>query len=276
MSSKLIPPNPDDVMVIRDVTPNVVTFSVPFLRFGRIPIGGRGTAVKLTNGSIAVFSPVALTASARAKIASLGNDVRYLVATDIEHHIFLSQWKSAYPGAKLVGVEGLPEKRAKAAASDPQIGAEPFDVVFTKENKLSLKVDEDFDRDFEHEYVDGHSNKELVFHYRPDRVLIQADLIFNLPAVEQYSRVPEAEKPKPGFLERFFIGLQSTEGEAKGMKRFLWYVVSKADRASFDESVRRIQGWDFDTIIPCHGETIVGGGKEVYDKIFEWHLNGRR
>lgn len=43
MSSKLIPSNPADVMVIRNVTPNVVTFSVPFARFGRIKIGGRGT-----------------------------------------------------------------------------------------------------------------------------------------------------------------------------------------------------------------------------------------
>jgi len=43
MSSKLIPANPSDVMVIRDITPNVVTFSVPFARFGRLKIGGRGT-----------------------------------------------------------------------------------------------------------------------------------------------------------------------------------------------------------------------------------------
>lgn len=43
MSSKLIPTDPAKVMVIRDVTPNVVTFSVPFKRFGTIPIGGRGT-----------------------------------------------------------------------------------------------------------------------------------------------------------------------------------------------------------------------------------------
>jgi hypothetical protein len=43
MSSKLIPSNPEDVMVIRNVTPNIVTFSVPFLRFGSARIGGRGT-----------------------------------------------------------------------------------------------------------------------------------------------------------------------------------------------------------------------------------------
>jgi hypothetical protein len=33
-------------MVIRDITPNVVTLSVPFLRAGHIPIGGRATIGK--------------------------------------------------------------------------------------------------------------------------------------------------------------------------------------------------------------------------------------
>lgn len=43
MSSKLIPSDPDHVMVIRKVTPNIATFSVPFSRFGKVKIGGRGT-----------------------------------------------------------------------------------------------------------------------------------------------------------------------------------------------------------------------------------------
>lgn len=43
MSERLAPPRPDDVMVIRDLTPNVTTFSVPFSRFGVAKIGGRGT-----------------------------------------------------------------------------------------------------------------------------------------------------------------------------------------------------------------------------------------
>ena len=43
MASKLVPANPSEVMVIRSVTPNITTLSVPFLRFGRIRIGGRGT-----------------------------------------------------------------------------------------------------------------------------------------------------------------------------------------------------------------------------------------
>ena len=205
----------------------------------------------------------------------MGGDVRYLVATDIEHHIFLSEWAAAYPNAKLVGPEGLPEKRQKAASHDPKIGKEPFAVVVTKENKGDVKISEDFDKDFELEYVDAHPNRELVFLYKPDKVLIEADLMFNLPAHEQYSRVPEDAKPKPGILGRFFESLQTAEGEALGMKRFLWHAVSRRDRKGFNESVRRIAKWDFETVVPCHGETIVGNGKEVFEKVFEWHLEGK-
>ena len=217
---------------------------------------------------------MALTESAKAKVASLGGDVRYLVATDFEHHIFLSEWAAAYPNAKLIGPEGMPEKRQKA--DDPKIGKEPFAVVLTKENRNQAKIGDDFDADFELEYVHSHPNKELVFFYKPDKVVIQADFLFNLPAIEQYSRVPDDQKPKLGVLGRFFLGANSTEGDALSMKRFLWYVLSRRDRAGFNESAKRIASWDFDTIIPCHGETLVGNGKQVFEKVFAWHLEGKK
>jgi len=269
MSATLIPTNPSDVMVIRDVTPNVVTLSVPFLRFGKVPIGGRGTIVRLTSGALAVFSPVALTPEVRSKVELLGGNVQYLVALDMEHHIFLSEWAKAYPSAKLIGPEGLPEKRA-AAKDDDKIGKEPFAVVFTKDN---TSISPEFDADFEVEYVVSHPSKELVFFYKPDRVLIEADLMFNLPAIEQYSRV--TEKPKPGLLARFFMSAQTTEGDAKGMKRLLWYAISRGDRQGFNKSMERIAKWDIAIIVPCHGETIEEGAKGVFEKVFDWHLNGK-
>jgi glyoxylase-like metal-dependent hydrolase (beta-lactamase superfamily II) len=167
---------------------------------------------------------VALTPAVRAKIDSLGGNVRYLVAPDIEHHIFLSEWARAFPGAKLIGPEGLPEKRHKVAdaGSDPQIGREEFAVVVTRDNARRLSVDDEFDRDFEVEYVHAHPNRELVFVYKPDRVLIEADLMFNLPAIEQYSRVPEEQKPKQGLIARLATGIQSIQGDATGAKRLNW------------------------------------------------------
>lgn len=258
-------------MVIRDVTPNVVTLSVPFLRFGLIPVGGRGTIVRLSSGALAVFSPVALTPEVKAKLAELGNNLQYIIAPDIEHHIFVSDWKSAFPTAKIIGPEGLPEKRLKQ--NDPKIGKEPFDVVFTADSKRSTSISAEFDKDFEYEYVDGHANKELVFYYKPDHVLIQADFMFNLPATEQYSRAPVF---KPGFFARQFMKVQTPEGSAIGMKRLHWYAISSGNRSSFNESTKRIASWDFTRIIPCHGDVIEEGAQETFKKVFEWHLNGKK
>jgi hypothetical protein len=87
MTSKLVPSNPAEVMVIRDVVPRTITtLSVPFSRFGRIKIGGRGTIVRLQNGSLAVFSPVALTDEVKQKVSELG-EVKYITALDIEVRI---------------------------------------------------------------------------------------------------------------------------------------------------------------------------------------------
>ncbi|KAI1346688.1 hypothetical protein F5Y01DRAFT_297323 [Xylaria sp. FL0043] len=277
MSEKLIPKNPSSVQVIRNVTPNVVTVSVPFLRFEKIPIGGRATIIKLTSGAIAVFSPVALTDEVKAKVAELGGNVGYLIAGDLEHHIFLTQWKTEYPAAKLIGPKGLPERR-KAVTNDPMIGKEEFDFLYDETNAHSAAISDEFAADFEVEMVNAHPNKEIVLFYKPEKVLIEADLMFNLPPTEQYSKVPEAEKKGGGLLKKIFYSLNSTAGPAKGHKRLLWYAISNGnkDRNGFNESVKRIYGWDWTTLIPCHGDTIEGTGKEVFGKIFDWHINGKK
>lgn len=40
---QLFPSNPSATMVIRSVTPDIVTMSLPFARFGLLRFGGRGT-----------------------------------------------------------------------------------------------------------------------------------------------------------------------------------------------------------------------------------------
>jgi hypothetical protein len=228
--------------------------------------------VRLTSGALAVFSPVALTEESKAKVAELGGNLAYIVALDFEHHIFITEWAKQYPNAKIVGPEGLPEKRTKQSVKDPKIGGEQFAVVFRKEGKRDISISPEFDADFDYEYVDGHANKEIVFHYRPEKVLIEADLMFNLPAVEQYSKVPEAERPN-GFLDRLFQGVGNTSGDATWAKRFNWYLAK--DRNSMNESLRVIDKWDFTTLIPCHGDTIEGNAKELFRKVFRWNLDGK-
>lgn len=223
----------------------------------------------MQNGSIAVFSPTALTSEVRSAVDALGSNVKYIAALDIEHHIFISEWSRAYPSASLIAVEGLPEKREQ----DPATAGSKFQYVWTAKNKHEMHIDSDFNQEFDIEYVNGHANKELVFYHKPEKTLIQADLMWNLPAYEQYSKI--GDSPVTGFLTKLFNGLQNTTGTAIWQKRFLWYVSAK-DKPAFNQSVKRIASWDFDRIIPCHGDVIETGGKGIFQKVFEWHLNAQK
>ena len=198
-------------------------------------------------------------------MTGMGDKVAYIAALDFEHHIFLGQWHEAFPTAKVIGMEGLAEKRT--AQKNEEV---PFAHVFTQANKGSMRIDEDFDRDFEYEYCGSHLNKELVFNYRPDRTMIEADLIWNLPGQEQYSK--SSENATDGILTKLFQPLVSTVGSPVWQKRFLWYAGTKADRPGFEASVLRMQAWDFDRIIPCHGDVIETGGKATFNKVMQWHL----
>lgn len=265
MSSKLVPSDPAKVMVIRDVVPRVITtLSVPFWRFGKIAIGGRGTIVRLQSGSLAVFSPVALTDEVKAKVAELG-EVRYICAPDAEHHIFLGPWHSAYPSAQIMGPETLPDLRAK----DPSKEEVPFTHLFRASKTLDT-ISPEFDSEFSWEYVAAHANKEIVFHHRPTRTLIQADYFFNSPPTEQFSKT--GVDPSHGVLTRMFSAMTNTHGKALGQQRMIWYGTGAGDRKSFAASTARINEWDFDRVIPCHGDVIETGGKGVFQKLFQWHL----
>ena len=48
-------------LVVREINPHVITLSKPFAAFNMLKVGGRATLVRLTSGSVAVFSPVPLT-----------------------------------------------------------------------------------------------------------------------------------------------------------------------------------------------------------------------
>lgn len=262
MASKLVPFDPAKVMIIRDVVPKTVTTtSMPFSRLGHIKIGGRGTIVRLQSGALAVFSPVALTEEVKQKVAEMG-DVKYIAALDIEHHIYLGPWHAAYPTAKVLGPEGLPEKRARQKNEDV-----PFAHVFTKNNPLT-SIDPEFDAEFSYEYVYAHQNKEIVFLHRPSKTLIQADLMFNYPATEQYSKT--GLSATSGILTKLFGAITSTSGNAQ--KRMIWYGTGSADRNGFSNSMKNINKWDFEKIIPCHGDVIESNSKGIFQHVMEWHL----
>jgi len=67
MATTNIPP------VIRNITPNITTFSKPFSRFGVVPIGGRSTAIKLSGDKgVWVMASTPLDEPTKARLQEMG------------------------------------------------------------------------------------------------------------------------------------------------------------------------------------------------------------
>src|ERR1044072_8921580 len=75
------------------------------------PYPTRSAVARLENGDLWVWSPVKLTADLRAEVDRLG-PVRHLVSPNKLHHLYLRDWKSAYPDARLWGPQSTIRKRA--------------------------------------------------------------------------------------------------------------------------------------------------------------------
>lgn len=89
----------DKHLVIRQITPDIITFSQPFSR-GGMAIGGRGTAVKLPSSEIFLYVSTPHSPATAETIAKMGGEVKWLVTPDGEHGIFFDEYIKAYPNAQ--------------------------------------------------------------------------------------------------------------------------------------------------------------------------------
>jgi hypothetical protein len=80
--------------------------------FYGLPYSTRMAVIRLSDGSLFVWSPVALSTALRAAVDALG-PVRHLVSPNALHHLFLAEWTSAYPEARLYASPPIVRRTAK-------------------------------------------------------------------------------------------------------------------------------------------------------------------
>ncbi|KAF8121909.1 hypothetical protein EV363DRAFT_1315920 [Boletus edulis] len=233
--------------IIREVVKDVWTFSRPFARYGVFPIGGRSTAVRLRDGGVWVLASTLLDYETKTKINELG-PVKYIINPDIVHHLYLLEFKMAYPNAKVIGVEDTVKRMNEKSF--------PFDGLWGRDPP---NTQYGFEQDIKHCYFSGVRNKEVAFLHVPSRSLIQADLLFNLPATEQYSRsskwIPRATLKPDSWAHQKVIQGVATDVEA--VKR----------------DAKTVASWDFDRIIPCHGDVIERGGNKAWRSAYQFFID---
>jgi hypothetical protein len=101
--------------------------------------------IRLSDERLFIWSPIQLTETLRAKVDALGQ-VAHIVAPNSLHHLFLPEWKSACPGAKVYAPPGLRKKR-EDIVFDADLGnapspdwAEEIDQVLMLGNLITTEV----------------------------------------------------------------------------------------------------------------------------------------
>jgi hypothetical protein len=120
---------------------------------------------RLSNGDLFVWSPIALTEALRQEIDAVG-PVRHLVSPNQLHHLWLNDWKAAYPGARIYASPGLSNKR-RNIAFDAELGDTP-------EPGWASELDQVLVRG-------SLAMTEVVFFHRVSPTALFADLIQNFP-----------------------------------------------------------------------------------------------
>ncbi len=133
----------------------------PTVSFVGMPYPTRMVVVRLAEGGLWVWSPIALAAPLAEDLDALG-PVRHLVSPNKLHHLFLGAWQARWPAARLHAPPGLRRRRRDLVvdadlgdAPDPAWAGEIDQVVFRGSPVL----------------------EEVVFFHRVSRTAIVGDLV---------------------------------------------------------------------------------------------------
>jgi hypothetical protein len=211
--------------------------------FFGIPYPTRSVIARLGNGDLWVWSPVKLTVELCSEVDRIG-PVRHLVSPNKLHHLYLQDWKAAYPQASLWGPQstikkcsGLPFREALTDSPPPEWLGDIDQAWF----RGSFALD------------------EIVFLHRPSATAIVADLIQTFS--DRFLR------EHWGFW-RFLARLDGlTQDQACAP---LEWRLSFINRAPARRARDKVLSWNCQDVVVAHGEWPRANGKAFLAKSFRW------
>lgn len=193
-------------------------------------VTSRMTVVRLKDRRILVHSPVSIEPGLRSEVENLGQ-VAALIAPNLFHHQFLSEWRSAFPEAKAFCVPGLAEKRSDFKFDGVLEDVSPPEWRGQVDQLLIKGMPE---------------YGEVVFFHRPSRTLVVSDLVFN------YSPAQAASDP----------------GGADGLGPHSRIRSAISDPNALRDSIENVFRWPFDRVVVSHGQIVESDGHARFRKGF--------
>ena len=210
------------------------------LRFLGLEMGARMTVVRLPESRLLLISPIAAEPALVGEVQALG-EIAHLVAPNRLHHLFVGEWKQAFPDATLHVAPGLETKR-----SDLEIDGV---LTSTAEEGWAEVVDQQLMAGFDFA-------SEVAFFHRPSATLVIHDLAFN---------IGEHSPPltRTGFRMMGAYGRLSVTPLERVLVR---------DKKSFRSSLEQVLAWPFERIVMAHGAVIEQGGRAELERAYRWLL----
>ncbi|ODV92268.1 hypothetical protein CANCADRAFT_147570 [Tortispora caseinolytica NRRL Y-17796] len=252
------------------LTASMYVVNAPFRRVHRFDIGARTTFLKLNtaNGEskLLVYAPMPITSESTDLINFLGNGkLDYLVIPDIEHYLAVDAYLEAYPDAHVIGPEPI-AKRFPSITTNSWI---PSSLAYRKLLPSDIGLT-DLDDELEFVYLPGHVNKEIVMYHKPNKALISADLLFNLPATSQFSKSGIATPSN--WYSRALNWISSARLDSNLQPWVLSHVFLKVHDGS-KKAISIMNAWDIKYIVMCHGEIIQGeSAPKIFSHLFKSFL----
>lgn len=207
------------------------------LRWYGIEIGRRMAVVQLANGGLFVHSPAPLSDALREELDALG-EMRFVVPANKFHgHLYMEQYRAAYPQAELFAAPGLDAKR-RDLRFDGLLGSVP-------DPRWKDEIDQA-------PFLGNRVLTEIVFFHQPSRTLILGDVCLKLGL----------GAPLSARLYGRLAGVYRRLAMPRELRLFV------RNRQAACASVRRILEWDFDRILVGHDETVETGGREDFRRAF--------
>ncbi|MBS0486102.1 MAG: DUF4336 domain-containing protein [Proteobacteria bacterium] len=212
----------------------------PTVSFAGFPYPTRMAVARLSDGSVWVWSPIALTPEIADAVQSIGA-VHYIVSPNKLHHLFLQAWAEHWPDAQLYAPPGLARKK-KALHFNAELGDEP---------PLAWKQDID-----QAVFSGSFAMNEVVFFHRASRTAIIGDLI---------QRFPEASVSGWKGLVMKLGGLVGEHGGTPPDWRssFLRHGPARA-------ALKKVLEWNPERLLIAHGTCAQSGAREIIASALRW------
>ena len=212
--------------------------------FYGFPYPTRSVIIRLANGKLWIWSPIAISDTLKRQIADLV-DVEHLVSPNKIHHLFLGDWLAQYPKATLWGPRSTIDKRSDL----------PFAPALDDQTPAL------WSHDIEQIWVRGSlAMDEIIFFHKKSQTLIMADLS------EHFS--DRFLRQHWNFWQRSIAQVWGIV-EGKGYAPLEWRL-SFLNRRHLKRAKARFIELNPINVVMAHGEWQSGNGLSFLQRAFKW------